>query len=328
MQISPRVVTFLLTIPVLSGAMYFAAAGPPDWAYGFEPASVGSHPPPPSPPNDAMRKIPGTDLTFTRAHIQDRFAPADWFPGDHPEMPAIVATGRKPDVWACGLCHYPNGKGRPENAGVSGLPVSYFIEQMHSFRDGDRNSADPRKGNTKNMIAFAKNMTDAEIQQAADYYGAIKWTTPWIRVVETKTVPKSYTSVGMLLPLENGGTEPIGERVIEMPVHPEETEVLRNPHSGFIAYAPMGSLAKGKKLVTTGAGKTEPCAICHGEGLRGLGPVPSIAGRSPSYIGRQLYDLQQGTRKGGYNELMKAVVQNLSPEDVVDVAAYTASLAP
>ncbi len=62
-------------------------------------------------------------------------------------MPDVVAHGKKPDVWACGLCHYPNGKGRQENAGVSGLPVEYFIQTMHDFRDGKRKSAEPRKNN-------------------------------------------------------------------------------------------------------------------------------------------------------------------------------------
>ena len=43
-------------------------------------------------------------------------------------MPDIVAHGKRPDVRACGLCHYPNGKGRQENAGVAGLPVwGYFF---------------------------------------------------------------------------------------------------------------------------------------------------------------------------------------------------------
>ena len=66
----------------------------------------------------------------------------DWFPGDRPAMPEVVAHGHKPTMMACALCHYPNGKGRPENAGVSGLPVSYFIEQIKEFRDGARKSAE------------------------------------------------------------------------------------------------------------------------------------------------------------------------------------------
>ena len=80
-------------------------------------------------------------------------------------MPDIVANGRRPDVRACALCHYPNGKGRQENAGISGLPVSYFIQTMNDFKSGLRKSAEPRKNNTNLMIAFAKAMTPEEIKE-------------------------------------------------------------------------------------------------------------------------------------------------------------------
>jgi len=303
-----------------------AADGPPDWAYGFQtpavkaPADANAH-------DTSPRHLPGNDLTFTRAQIGDRFGPADWYPGDHPPMPAVVANGRKPEVWACSLCHYPNGKGRPENASVVGFTREYFIQQLRDFRSGNRKSADPRKGNTNVMISIAKGMTDAEIEASADYFAAMKWT-PWIKVVETETVPKMYTSVGMFLPLPGGEKEPLGNRIIETPVDAEATEVLRDPHSGFLAYAPPGSIQKGETLVTKQTGKTTPCGVCHGADLRGLGPVPGIAGRSPSYLVRQMYDMQQGTRKGPWSALMKPVVSNLSEEDMLDIAAYTSSREP
>lgn len=298
---------------------------PPAWAYGTEP------PPPPSTPrtpDETTHHISGSPLAFTIAQIQNPFGPADWFPEDHPTMPPVVANGEKPNVWACGFCHYPNGKGRPENAGVSGLPASYFIQQMNDFKNGLRHSADPRKKNTANMIRFAQNMTDDQIREAAEYFAKMPWPTeqnPWIKVVETKTIPRVKTSVGMYLPLEGNETEPLGRRIIEVPIHPEDTESLRDPHSGFIAYVPVGSVKRGEALVRTGGGKTTPCSICHGADLRGMGPVPGIAGRSPSYTARQLYDIQQGTRKGQWAELMRPVVSKLTNEDLVDICAYTAS---
>jgi len=276
-----------------------------------------------------MKHLPGSDKTFTRQQIADQYGPADWFPGDHPPMPPIVANGRRDAmIAACSLCHYPNGKGRQENAGVSGLPVSYFIQTMHDFRDGLRKSADPRKANTNRMIGFAKNMTEDEIKAAADYFGAMKWT-PWItKVVETKMVPKIHNANGLFLTLEGNEKEPIGHRLLETPVDAEAAEILRNPRSGFIVYAPPGSLKKGEALVKTGAGRTTACALCHGEGLRGLGPVPGIAGRSPSYLGRQLYDMQNGFRKGEWTSLMKPVVEKLTEDDIIAITAYTASLQP
>ena len=99
---------------------------------------------------------------------------------------------------------------------------------------------------------------------------------------------------------------------------------IRDP--GFIAYVPPGSVKKGEALVTTGGGgKTTQCGVCHGADLTGLGPVPGIAGRSPSYMVRQLYDMQQGVRKGVWSDLMKPVVANLSNADMLAIAAYTAS---
>jgi cytochrome c553 len=301
-----------------------AADGPPTWAYGTAPQTAPARSP--QPPDTSLKHLPDSSAAFTLAQIGDRFNPADWYPGDHPAMPGIVSQGRKPEIWACGLCHYPNGKGRPENAGVAGLPVSYFIEQMKEFREGARSSADLRKKNTNIMIAIAKAMTDEEIKAAADYFGAMKWT-PWIKVVETETVPKTYTSVGMYLPSEGNEREPIGQRIIETPVDAEATEALRNPRSGFIAYAPVGSIDKGEKLVN-GKREAVACGACHGADLRGLGPVPGIAGRSPSYLVRQMYDMQQGTRRGSWTELMKPVVSSLSEEDMLNIAAYLSSRKP
>ena len=239
-------------------------------------------------------------------------------------MPDIVAHGHKPDVTACSFCHYPNGKGRPENAGVAGLPTSYFIQQMMDFRNGTRKSAEPRKTNTNLMITIAKGMTEDEIKAAAEYFGSMPWS-PWIKVTETATVPKTRIAGGMFLTLEGNEKEPLGQRIIETPVNAEETEVLRNPRSGFIAYVPVGSVKKGEALVTNGAGKTTQCGVCHGADLKGLGPVPGLAGRSPSYLMRQMYDMQTGARKGVWADLMKPVLSKLTEDDMLNIAAYAAS---
>jgi cytochrome c553 len=316
-----------------------AAGPPPAWAFGFTapppppgtPATPAAAPAPaagggaPAAPDTTLHKLPGSNLSFTVAQIRDTYGPADWFPGDHPAMPEIVAKGkREQQVLACSLCHYPNGKGRPENAGVSGLPYDYFVQTMLDFKNDKRKSSDPRKANTNRMIAFVKAMTDEEIKASAAYFSSIKWT-PWIRVVETDTVPKTRIAGGMFLVLEgkDAGKEPIGQRIIETPEKTEETELLRNPRSGFIAYVPPGSIKKGEALARTGQ-----CAVCHGANLEGLGPVPGIAGRSPSYTARQLYDMQSGARKGVWTELMKPVVNKLTADDIINLAAYTASRGP
>jgi cytochrome c553 len=260
--------------------------------------------------------------------ISNGFGPADWFPEDHPPMPDLVAHGRQDtSTRACALCHMPNGKGRPENAPVGGQPYEYIIQQLNDFRAGLRYSSEPRKENTAEMIHIAKTLSDDDMQTVARYFSAIKWT-PWIRVVEADQVPTTRLAGNIFYSLENGETEPIGHRIIEMPENNQQTQ-LRNPRSGFVAYVPTGSLAKGKALVTTGGdGKTTPCAICHGPELLGIGTIPGIAGRSPSYLTRQIYDIKLGTRHGAMAALMKPVVEHLSDDDVIAVVAYVSSLKP
>jgi cytochrome c553 len=296
------------------------------WAYAITPG-----PAPAALVDDGTRHtLPGSDRSFTLDQIRNRMGPADWFPADHPSMPPIVANGREAaGIWACSLCHYPNGKGRPENAGVNGLAEEYFIQQLHDFKNGLRHSAEPLKANTQLMVAFAAAMTDAEIEQAAEYFGSMPWT-PWIEVIETDTVPKTRIQGGMHLRLEGGeaGTEPLGRRIVESPRNAEHTEVLRNPRSDFVAYVPVGAIALGEALANDATGKTVPCAICHGENLDGLALVPGLRGRSPSYIARQLSDLKQGTRRGVWAPLMSQVVVNLSAEDILNLSAYLASLPP
>jgi cytochrome c553 len=218
----------------------------------------------------------------------------------------------------------PNGKGRPENAPVAGLPKDYIVQQMLEFRSGARKTAEPRKPN--DMLQISSNVTDDEIKEAAAYFASMPWTQ-WIRVVEVDTVPKTRIAGQMFHLVDDGTTEPIGSRIVEAPEN-EADEQLRAPRTGFVAYVPTGSIKKGEALVTTGGGKTLPCTVCHGPDLKGVGPVPGLANRSPSYLGRQLWDFKQGTRDGIWATLMKQVVANLSNDDFVNILAYTASRKP
>jgi cytochrome c553 len=325
----------------------------PLWAYGFErPPQPGEKAAPQAPPSPALRPeertaeqtrlhhIPGSRAAFSLLQISDGQDVVDWFPEDHPPMPDVVAHGPAalgPLRRGCALCHLPNGKGRPENAPPGGLARSYIRRQLEDFRSGLRYSADARKPNTNTMIDLAKAMTDEELQSAADYFASVPFT-PWVRVIETDRVPKTRIDNNLFLALEAQRTEPIAGRIIEVPENEEQSETYRNPHSGFIAYVPPGSIAKGKELVTTGGthvvgqqlvlGKTTACITCHGAYLTGIDDVPAIAGRSPSYIVRQLWDIQQGTRRGVSSALMKAVVANLNAQDFVEIAAYIASVSP
>jgi cytochrome c553 len=288
-----------------------------------------------------LRHIDGSPAAFSLIDIRDGQNVIDWFPGDHPPMPDVVKHGPASLgnlKRGCGSCHLSNGKGRPENAQPAALPVAYFMRQIRDFRYGFRRSADWRKPNTNTMIALAMAMTDKEVREAAEYFSVIKWNTPWVRVVETDRVPKTRIAGNLFIATTTERTEPIAGRIIEVPQDEEQAEVHRNPRSGFVAYVPLGSIARGEDLVTTGgaqfvgnqvvARKTLACGTCHGPDLMGMDDVPPIAGRSPSYMARQLYDLQTGTRNGVAAQLMKPVVANLTEEDIVAITAYVASRGP
>lgn len=316
----------------------------PLWAYGFDHrAAPGDTAVPQGPPTRNLRRnedsveqtrprhIEGSDATYSLVDVRDGHNVIDWFPGDHPPMPMVVAHGPVALGTAargCGSCHLPNGKGRPENAGIAGLPVAYFVRQIEDFRCGRRRSADPRKPNTYTMIHLASAVGADELRVAAVYFGSMQWT-PWIRVVETDLVPKTRIEGNLFVPLERPKTQRIAGRIIEMPEDVERSETYRNPRSGFVAYVPIGSIEKGRDLVTTGGnGRTTPCITCHGPDLMGVADIPPIAGRSPSYLVRQLWDIQQGTRNSERAQLMRPVVANLTEEDLVSIAAYVSSRRP
>jgi cytochrome c553 len=223
---------------------------------------------------------------------------------------------------ACGSCHLMSGQGHPESADIAGMPAEYTLRQMSYFKSGARKEE-------ARMGPIARAVSDEDLRQAAEYFAAIK-PNVFVKVIETATPPKTYVSADArhrrIAP--DGGTEPIGRRIIQIPEDPMQT-TIRNPHSGFAAYVPPGSIARGKALALSGdSGKTIQCAICHGDALTGLGEVPRIAGLQPVYIARQLLQMQNGTSAGTNAALMKKVVAKLSEDDVIALAAYLGSLPP
>jgi len=308
------------------------APGIPGWAY---PVAAGV----PGPKDDGtIFHVPNSTVGMTLTQARNASDAPDWHPDEHPPMPDVVRHGRIADgVRACGYCHYPNGLGRPENASVAGLPIAYFMQQVNDFKNGLRKTSEPSMRPPQLMADTAKAATDADIRAAAEYFGSMK-LKPWIKVVESKTAPRTQILGGMLVPLEDHSTEPIGNRIVEVPVDAHLTEGLRDSQSPFIAYVPEGSIAKGEALVTLGGarivagkivpGKTAACGVCHGADLTGLADIPPIAGRSPSYIVRQMLDMQKGNRSGPGARLMKPVVANLTLDDMIAVAAYVSLRSP
>ena len=285
------------------------------WAF-----PVATKPQPPAKEEPAQIKIPGSAKAYTRKQIDDLTNPPDWIPNEHAPAPVAVKgePGRK--VLGCGSCHLMSGSGHPGSADLAGLPAEYIARQMAYFRN------DTRKEPAR-MNAIAKTTTPEEDRQAGEYFAALK-PQMWTKVTEAATVPKTWVSNAReRFVADEPGMEPIGARIITVP-QDAEREDARDPHSGFIAYVPVGSVKKGEALAKGGAGKTIQCELCHGEGLKGLGEVPRIANLHPIYIARQLYNIKNGSSNGKAVALMKRVVANLDDDDIVNLAAYVGSLAP
>jgi cytochrome c553 len=316
---------------VLPGALAILAVGTAQqqtnqnliWAY-----PVPDKTPPPSADDGKAKHLPNSTRAFTQAQIDDQFNPPDWYPDEHAPLPTVIQKGVQ--AQACGSCHLMSGHGHPESATLAGLPVEYMLRQMADFKHNVR--MDPKiyadSARAARMNNIAAGVPDEEMRKAVEFFAALK-PAVWYKVVEAQTVPKTWVNGGrMRLPLPNGGTEPLGNRIVTLPQDPSRVE-SRDPHSGFIAYVPVGSLKKGEALVTNGgSGKTVACAICHGEGLKGLGDIPRLAGIHPIYIVRQLYNFQTGANTSSAAAQMKKVAEKLTEDDMISIAAYAGSLAP
>jgi cytochrome c553 len=217
--------------------------------------------------------------------------------------------------------------GRPENANLAGLPESYIIAQLASFRDSTRRSPLPGWVPGTSMHAVALNATDAEVASAAHYFSRLK-SPPRVRVIEAAQIPRMREGGFVYARVPGAGTEPIGSRIVEGPPDFERHE-LRDDAMSYVAYVPPGSIRRGRAIAATGTdGPATACVTCHGAKLLGVGPIPPLAGRYPTYIVRQLLAFKTGARSTPASQPMQAVVARMSVDDMIAVAAYAASLTP
>ncbi len=283
-------------------------------------------PPEPPKPEEELLSIPDSTEKFTLTRINDAFDAPDWHPDGHGPMPDIVAKGRKPKVMACAFCHTPTGQGRPENSALAGLPEAYIKEQLQDFRSGKRAPLGPEKyAPIQAMHALSATLTDAEIDAAALYFSQQKLARRHY-VIESINIPRAEEAGWVYK--EVGGSEDLGDRVIE--VAPDMTRhERRDDRMQYTAYVPPGSLFRGKTLATTGdKGKTQVCSTCHLAKLQGTDKIPPIAGRSPTYLLRQLLAFRNGTRSSEAAQQMIPTVEKLELVDMIALAAYVGSLYP
>lgn len=95
---------------------------------------------------------------------------------------------------------------------------------------------------------------------------------------------------------------------------------------GMLSLAVIGgSLARAADLAA-GKAKAELCTGCHGEsGISRTENIPSLAGQPDQFIQWQLVFFRSGSRK---SEQMQPIVEQINNDDIRNLGAYFASLAP
>lgn len=297
----------------------------PEWLFPIDPNTQPPVKPPAKPDDKELLTLPHSKQSHTAARIADPFNPPDWHPEDHGPMPDVVAKGRKPEILACAFCHTPTGQGRPENAPLAGLPEEYLRQQLKDLRSGARKAVGPKEYlPNQAMVKVARAMNDKEIDESAKYFAQQKLRRH-VWVVESLRIPRAEPAAWIYQ--EVGGTEDLTGRLLEV-TNALDRHERRDDRLEYTAYAPPGSLMRGKRLVTTGDGKTVKCATCHGATLKGFENVPPLAGRSPTYLLRQLLAFKHGLRDSEAGKQMAPTVEKLELADMVDVSAYLGSLYP
>jgi len=292
------------------------------WAYPESATTIWA-----PPPGTGPYTVPGSRVSATKAQLSDDQNPVDWFPDAHPAPPAIVAHSPGNGLTPCAECHGYQGEGSVNTPSLAGLPAEYIIEQVKALRSGQRRSADADFEAPGEMQRVASKVSDDDLKQAAAYFASLPHAANH-RVIETQDVPVTRADkYGWLYVAPGGNKEPIGNRVIE--VSQDLPNAFLDDHRiGYIDYAPVGAVARGKALVESGGPGGNPCTACHGADLNGVANVPGLAGRSPPYLARMLWDIRTGARQGPGVAPMQAVTRDLTPAQIVDITAYLASKKP
>ena len=312
---------------------------PPPWAYGFTLADR-NRPPLPARriPSRSIARASGrhgrrTSSTSCRTptrrspstHIHYDYGPADWYPDDHPPMPEIVARGRESDKLRAvrplplsertGQARERSGR-RPARrvhpAAAGGVQERHAAERrpeegQHQRNDSDRPAPDRRR-DEGGRPSISRPSSGGHGSRSSR-------PRPCRR--------RSPGMNGLFLPQPGNETEPLGKRILEVPENPDVHRAGARPAIGHARLrarrqhqARRGDRHDGRRE-DGGSARSATAPIC-----RASAPFHRIADRQTSYIARQLYDYQAGTRE---SPLMKPVVAKLTEDDMIAIAAYLGS---
>ena len=96
-----------------------------------------------------------------------------------------------------------------------------------------------------------------------------------------------------------------------------------NDLAAFFASLDSKSAGGDSELAAKGQAKVTMCFGCHGEGAKGLGVTPQLAGQHPAYLAKQLKAFKDGSRDNGP---MRGIAGMLSDQDRQAVVEYMGSL--
>ncbi len=166
-----------------------------------------------------------------------------------------------------------------------------------------------------------------EIDASAKYFAQQKLRRR-VYVIESLRIPRAERAAWIYE--EVGGTEDLEDRLLEVTneLVRHERRDDRLEYIGLCAtrqhqprQAPRGHgrwLARLRPVL--------PPAISPN--LKGTDKIPPIAGRSPTYLLRQMLAFRNAARAGEAAQQMKPVVEKLTLNEMIDVSAYLGSLYP
>ena len=301
-------------LPALAALLAIAAAPVPKWPFPVFGASDPSAQSATTP-----LRLPGSKVVFHAADLHGMTRAIDWFPNAHPPAPDAVLRAGGPGAFPCGYCHLPDGRGRPENARLQGLPAAYIEQQVQAFASGARRAAAPDYVPTHYMATVAHAVSAAGLKAAAAFFSQIEPQSQ-TRIVEAAVIPAAEPW-RFVYRFDRTRQEKLGQRIVEGPVDPARFE-LRDPATPYIAYVPVSAIARGQAIAEHGASGGPACESCHGATLTG------IAGASPTYLARQLMGFRVKMRNDPGAAPMQDVAGRLSDAQIIDIAAYAASRPP
>jgi cytochrome c553 len=301
----------MIRLRAVAALLMVAAAPLPQWPF----PGPGYANPPGHPDAAKIIRLAGSNVVFHETDFRGMSRAVDWFPASHPPAPDVVLRQRG-DVYPCGYCHLPDGQGRPENARLQGLPADYIIEQVTAFSSGVRRSAAADYIPAQFMAMEAHALSAGDLQKAAAYFSQFEPAST-TQVVEATYIPQA-AAWNFVYRFDPSRREALGYRIVEGPVDPGRFE-LRDPGTAYIAYVPVGAIARGQAIAEKGVPGGPACESCHGKALAG------IAGASPSFVARQLMGFRAKTRNDAGAAPMQEVAAGLNDAQIVDVAAYVGS---